>query len=179
MGDSFKLEFDSFYRANYPVLFRTAIRITGNRHTSEDLVDEAFIIYLQKSKEIKIGNPSAYVTQILTNLVGNYLKSQRRKKYELLPLDTAANLIEDTNGLHRPLADILPDSLLPWEREILILRYENRYSHKEIASLLGIKEVACRSRLLRATVHCQELMLENEKKLKSMQRSDDMQKQNK
>lgn len=159
MGDRFSEEFDNFFIANYQRLIRAAFRITGNYHDSEDLVDEAFVIYYQKSRELEIKKPAAYITQILSNLLGNYLKSMRRDKFKLIPLDTMDGSIEDPYTLCRPLADILPTSLLPWEREILILRYENQYSHKEIASILGIKEVSCRSRLLRATVHCRELML--------------------
>lgn len=166
MSDPFSKEFDDFYIAAFPNLFRMAFRITRNHHDAEELVDEAFVIYFQKSGRIKIRKPAAYMTQILTNLLGNYLRSQRQAKYDLLPLDTVVDSIEDPNGLRRPLTDILPDSLLPWEREILILRYEKRLSHKEISAALGLKEVSSRSRLLRATAHCRELMLEDEKNLK-------------
>lgn len=162
MSNPFSEEFDNFYRANFQTLFRTAIRITGNYHDSEELVDEAFVIYCQKSKELKINNPSSYVMGILSNLLGNYLKSQRREKYAFLPLD-AMREIEDPRGLQRPLSDILPDALLSWEREILIFRYEKKYSFKEISEELNLKEVSCRSRLLRAKAHCRQLMLAEEK----------------
>jgi len=45
-------DFDSFYLEYSPKLWRLAYRLTRNRYDSEDLVDEAFLIYLQKSTTI-------------------------------------------------------------------------------------------------------------------------------
>ena len=39
-------DFDSFYLEYSPKLWRLAYRLTRNRYDSEDLVDEAFLIYL-------------------------------------------------------------------------------------------------------------------------------------
>lgn len=141
MSNPFSGEFEIFYKANFQRLLRTAIRITGNYADSEELVDEAFVIYCKKSKELNINHPSAYVMAILSNLLGNYLKSQRREKYVFLPLDEMRE-IEDLHGLQRPLSDILPGALLSWEREILTYRYEKKYSFKEISEKLNLKEVS-------------------------------------
>ena len=51
-------DFDSFYLEYSPKLWRLAYRLTRNRYDSEDLVDEAFLIYLQKSITMVIDNPS-------------------------------------------------------------------------------------------------------------------------
>lgn len=163
MGNPFSWDFDDFYKSNYQRLLYTAFRTTENFHDSEELVDEAFIIYIQKSKEIVIENPSGYILGVLGNLLRNYLKSQRREKWAFIPLHMMNDIMDDEDGLCRSLADILPASLLPWEREILILRYEKKYSFEEIAAELGMKEVSCRSRLCRAKAHCQKLMQEEEK----------------
>lgn len=163
MDNPFSRNFDDFYKSNYRRLLYTAFRTTENFHDSEELVDEAFIIYSQKSKEIVIDNPSGYILGVLGNLLRNYLKSQRREKWSLVPLHMMNDIMDDEDGLFRPLSDILPASLLPWEREILILRYEKKYSFEEIAAELGMKEVSCRSRLCRAKAHCQKLMEDEEK----------------
>lgn len=163
MDSPFSKDFDDFYRSNYRRLLYTAFRTTENYHDSEELVDEAFIIYSQKSKGIVIENPSGYILGVLGNLLRNYLKSQCRGKWSFVPLHMMNDIPEDEDGLHRPLTDMLPASLLPWEQEILVLRYEKKYSFEEIAAELGIKEVSCRSRLCRAKAHCQKLTLEEEK----------------
>lgn len=55
-------DFDSFYLEYSPKLWRLAYRLTRNRYDSEDLVDEAFLIYLQKSTTMVIDNPEAYIS---------------------------------------------------------------------------------------------------------------------
>ena len=50
MGNPFSKDFDEFYLSNYKRLFYTAFRATENYHDSEELVDEAFIIYCQTKK---------------------------------------------------------------------------------------------------------------------------------
>lgn len=70
-------DFDSFYLEYSPKLWRLAYRLTRNRYDSEDLVDEAFLIYLQKSITMVIDNPEAYITRILANLVRNYARLYR------------------------------------------------------------------------------------------------------
>lgn len=56
------------------------------------------------------------------------------------------------------LTDVLPAELLPWEREILLLRYSAGLFFAEIAQRLHIKESSCRSRHLRAKAHLKSLM---------------------
>lgn len=43
-------DFDSFYLEYSLKLWRLAYRLTRNRYDSEDLVDEAFLIYLQNQQ---------------------------------------------------------------------------------------------------------------------------------
>ena len=65
MDHPFSRNFDDFYISNYHRVFYTALRTTQNYHDSEELVDEAFVIYSQKSKETVIENPSGYVMGVL------------------------------------------------------------------------------------------------------------------
>ena len=137
MGDYAQSDFDTLYRDNYNNLLRLAYRSTKDYHESEDLVDEAFVIYLQKSGTVHISNPRAYLIKIMSNLICNYL---RLKMHDNVPL-----------------SDALPKELQLGEREILLMRFEDRLSHAEIAERLHIKEVSCRSRLVRAKAHFAEL----------------------
>ena len=50
--------------------------------------------------------------------------------------------------------EILPRNLTTEERRILILRFEHRLSHREIAEALGISEVACRKQVSRTLQKC-------------------------
>ena len=160
-------DFDRFYLEYSPKLWRLAYRLTRNRYDSEDLVDEAFLIYLQKSTTMVIDNPEAYITRILANLVRNYA---RLSWHNELSIDVLPESTLSTDGVGMRLREVLPKGLSPQEQEILLLRYEERLSYSEIADVLKIKEASCRSRLMRAKAHLLSLY-EKEKILWYMQTS--------
>ena len=54
MGAYAQSDFDTLYRDSYNNLLRLAYRSTKDYHESEDLVDEAFVIYPQKSEIVHI-----------------------------------------------------------------------------------------------------------------------------
>lgn len=83
MGAYAQSDFDTLYRDSYNNLLRLAYRSTKDYHESEDLVDEAFVIYLQKSEIVHINNPRAYLVKIMSNLICNYL---RLKMHDNVPL---------------------------------------------------------------------------------------------
>lgn len=157
MGDYAQNDFDTLYRNRYDYLLRLAYRSTKNYHDSEDLVDEAFVVYLQKSATIHISNPNAYLVKVLSNLICNY---QRLKIHDNIPLSSILENELGVDGLKRGLADALPSGLLPWEREILLMRFEEELPYAEIAERLQLKEVSCRARLVRAKAHFAELRQE-------------------
>lgn len=86
MGAYAQSDFDTLYRDSYNNLLRLAYRSTKDYHESEDLVDEAFVIYLQKSEIVHINNPRAYLVKIMSNLICNYL---RLKMHDNVPLSNA------------------------------------------------------------------------------------------
>lgn len=79
MGAYAQSDFDTLYRDSYNNLLRLAYRSTKDYHESEDLVDEAFVIYLQKSEIVHINNPRAYLVKIMSNLICNYLRLKMRR----------------------------------------------------------------------------------------------------
>lgn len=146
--------FDELFRDKYSKLLRLAYRSTGNYHDSEDLVDEAFVIYIQKVSSVSIENPEAYLVGILSKLICNYKRKQLR---DIGLLEKLTAELQDETATER-LEDLLPAELLQWEKEILVLRFERQLSYAEIAKVLQIKEASCRSRLLRAKAHYAELI---------------------
>ena len=68
MNDPIQSSFDALYLANYKFLFTLAYRLTQNYHDAEDLVEEAFIVYLVKSEDTHVENPRAYMVGILSRL---------------------------------------------------------------------------------------------------------------
>lgn len=70
-----------------------------------------------------------------------------------MPIDVLPESTLSTDGVGMRLREGLPKGLSPQEQEILLLRFEERLSYSEIADVLKIKEVSCRSRLMRAKAH--------------------------
>ena len=59
--------FDKVYESLYPILFRIAYRITGNRTKAEDLCHEAFIKYLQTPKAQELFKAQGFTYLAATN----------------------------------------------------------------------------------------------------------------
>lgn len=58
--------------------------------------------------------------------------------------------------------DLLPSRLPPEDRQVLIWRFDQQLSYREISLRLGISEPGCRSRVSRALERCRRLMKEEE-----------------
>ena len=115
--------FDEVYKRNYTRLSQYAFHIIHDKGDAEDLANEAFLVYYQ-----------------------------RRDLHPTLSLD----ILEETADIQsspEPLEYLLPQGLSPDERDILILKLEKELTYAEIASILGISEVSCRSRFFRAKAH--------------------------
>ena len=123
--------FDEVYKRNYTRLSQYAFHIIHDKGDAEDLADEAFLVYYQHTDEMDIENPDLHPTISLDILE-----------------ETA-----DTRSSPEPLEHLLPQGLSPDERNILILKLEKGLTYAEIAPILGISEVSCRSRFFRAKAH--------------------------
>ncbi len=154
--------FDQLYREHSARLFKQAYYVLRDRELAEDLVSEAFLILLYKQHEPGIQNHpnlAGWLSLTLKNLICDELKSARhRLEIPLISDNTAAYV--DT--YHQPPDELLPKCLLPKEREILILLFEEQLSYEEIAVRLGISVLNCRTRAFRAKKHCKELLSEEE-----------------
>lgn len=145
---------EPLYHNEYERLFKIAYRKTQNRETAQDLVQETFLLAIfHQEKLLKHPKPEAWLILTLRNLIAN---EQRVQSHKNLPLDEAAEIPETAEEV--PLSELLPVQLKPEERDILIWRFEQQISYKEMSERLGISEDACRKRVLRAVNQCRELL---------------------
>ena len=87
MGDYAQNDFDALYRNRYDYLLRLAYRSTKNYHDSEDLVDEAFVVYLQKSatihmemsRNVQSGNTQNLKSMVIQRSFPKWSVAERRK----------------------------------------------------------------------------------------------------
>lgn len=156
----------AFEELAYPLLdsaYRTALRMTGQPASAEDLVQEAYLRAFRGFSQFERGtNFKAWLFRILTNV---FLNDYRRKSREpqstdfseVEPADPATISgqfkAEEVEAIRAHLGDeavraidrLPPDFRLPF----LLSTFEG-FSYKEIASILDIPIGTVMSRLFRA-----------------------------
>jgi RNA polymerase sigma-70 factor (sigma-E family) len=130
-----------FVQTRSPVLLRSAILMTGNRHAGEDLLQSALEkAWLNWSKVARADHPELYVRRIMLN---EYLRGRRRRwqgeiatgeiDERVLIDDLSFQGVEDRAGLQAALAQ-LPRG----QRAVLVLRFFDDLSEAQTADLLGV-----------------------------------------
>jgi RNA polymerase sigma-70 factor (ECF subfamily) len=156
----------AFEALAYPLLdsaYRTALRLTGQPASAEDLVQEAFLRAFRAFNQFERGtNFKAWLFRILTNVFLNDYRRKAREPQttdfaEVEPADPATPggefKVEEVEAIRAHLGDeavkaidrLPPDFRLPF----LLSTFEG-FSYKEIASMLEIPMGTVMSRLFRA-----------------------------
>lgn len=92
----------------------------------------------------------------LYNLIKNGQRLQSRRE---IPLEEAAGLPDRER--ESTLGELLPMRLHDREREILIWRFEQQMSYREMSVRLGVSETVCRIRVSQAVSKCRKLLQEH------------------
>lgn len=157
--------FERVYEEIFPVLFRVAYHITGDRSTAEDLCQEAFIRYFNRTSPLKTMNDAKYwLIRVVKNLSFNYQKRKGRehnaytKAYNEpkpeLPDGEEELLRQETSRLVRDALEKLPQKL----RSPIILKEYGGLSYKEIGKILRITEGNVKVRVFRARTQLQNFL---------------------
>ena len=142
--------FEKLYNKYRYLMLHVAGKILQNHHDAEDAVHEAFIAIIRNIE--KFNDVASPKTRSLVVLI------VERKSIDVLRKKQRENTLEineDILGIEMPapgdhgLADAM--ARLPAHyREVLLMRYDNGLSNRDIASLLGITESGVRKMLGRA-----------------------------
>ncbi|WP_242527390.1 RNA polymerase sigma-70 factor [Ktedonosporobacter rubrisoli] len=147
------------------LLFSIAYRMLGSATDAEDIVQEAFVRWLQASEE-EVKSPRAYLSTVVVHLCIDFQRSAQARRevyvgpYLPEPLGThlRPELIE-TPLLAESLSFaflVLLESLPPLERAVFLLREVFEYNYDEIATIVGKGEANCRQILHRAREHLEQ-----------------------
>ena len=156
----------AFEELAYPLLdsaYRTALRMTGQPASAEDLVQEAFLRAFRAFSQFERGtNFKAWLFRILTNVFLNDYRRKGREPQtsdfsEAEPADPAPETgqfkAEEVEAIRARLGDETSRALdrLPSDFRLpfLLSTFEG-FSYKEIAAILGIPIGTVMSRLFRA-----------------------------
>lgn len=156
-----RTKFEELYLKYRNLMFYIANGILQNQHDAEDAVYQAFLAmlkHLDKISEVESPKTRSYVVIIV-----------ERKAIDILRLKKKVNeveLNEEITGRQIPLPGEggLADAMakLPANyRDVLLLKYDNGFSTKEIAHVLGITDSGVRKLIARAKMAL-KVMLDKE-----------------
>lgn len=139
-----------------PLLITYAYNITGSLEEAKDIVQDAYLQFMQVDEE-KIENKKAYLVRMVINLSINHKNKQQKmlSAYhgEWLPepvaTENADALVNRKDVLSYSLM-VLLEKLDPKQRAVFILKEAYDYDHAEIADVLGITVEYSRKILSRA-----------------------------
>ena len=153
------------FTSTRPLLFSIAYRMTGSVTDAEDLVQDAFVRWLEAA-DTEVRAPRAYLATIVTRLAINQLQSARSQRETYVgpwlpePLVTEhapdpSEPIELAESLSMAFLLML-ERLSPTERAVLLLHDVFDFDYEEIARIIDKSEVNCRQLLTRAKKHIGE-----------------------
>ncbi|HEY0902883.1 MAG TPA: SigE family RNA polymerase sigma factor [Marmoricola sp.] len=145
--------YEEYAAAAWPALYRSSYLLTGNHADAEDLAQQTLLqAYRSWAKVSRADQPAAYVRRMQTNLFISQRRPQGRRM-ELLtdapPEPRPASRSGQTAGPEDRMV-LWPHiaSLPPQQRAVIVLRYYEQLSEREIADALG-----CSTGNVKSTAH--------------------------
>lgn len=148
-GDENKQRFAALYETYRGLMFYVANKLLQNTHDAEDAVHQAFISLAEnfsKIDEIECPQTRTYVVLIVERKAIDILRKRNRQSE--VSINEAVHGIEIPLPGDHGLADAM--ALPGHSHEILLLRYYNGYTTKEIAAAFGVSYAATKKQLTRA-----------------------------
>ena len=138
-----------------PRLLRVAYRMLGSVADAEDMVQEAFLRWLDVDHRT-IHEPEAFLRRVVTRLCLDHLKSawKRRQTYvgPWLPEPVVEAEEDEIDDITLPLMMAL-ERLSPLERAAFLLHDVFGVGFEEVAETIGREPAACRQLARRARTH--------------------------
>jgi RNA polymerase sigma-70 factor (sigma-E family) len=131
-------DFDELFAAAWPRLLRTTYGVTQDAQLAEDVLQAAFVkTYASWARVSRANDPFAYVRKIAVNTaLAQHRKAYRRRETTFASLPDRAS----------PAGPVVDDevwaaigALPPRQRAVVVLRYYEDLSEREIAAVLGIR----------------------------------------
>ena len=162
-------EVEDIFQEHYRLVYRTAYSVTGSAHEAEDVLQTVFLQLLRRGVPPGLRrNPKAYLYRAAVNQALNAVRAQRRRAEVFDPAtleraldvpgyvstgDSASAAEEPQKRLVKALATLSHRAV-----EMVILRYEQKYSEGEIAALFGTSRSVVAVTLWRARARLRKLL---------------------
>lgn len=154
------LEFEEFFRAEYPNLVRGLFLLTADRGEAEELAQEAMARACARWDRVAgMDSPGGYVYRTAVNLNRKRLRHLAIRARRLLSLGQEAHAPPAAEARVELAAAL--ESLRPLLREAFMLVEWFGLSMEEAGTILGVKAVSVRSRVHRARAELRRALRED------------------
>jgi RNA polymerase sigma-70 factor (ECF subfamily) len=148
------------YDAQAPRVFRLAFRLTGDDDLAKELTQETFVrAFAQLDRFRGEAALSTWLHRVTLSVVSNAMRKVKRFREREADLDEASTIAMPSREADVDLKDKLTqaiDELPEIYRATLVMHDVEGYTHEEIASVLGVAEGTCKSRLSVARAQLRE-----------------------
>ena len=145
-------EFRTFYDSTARSVWAFLVRLTGERHRADDLLQETYYRFLRVSKRFDSdAHRRNYLFRIAANLAHEERRRPRYQNASTAELESAPSRINSAEQLAQRI-DLTRTlgRLNTREQTLLWLAYVEGASHQEIADTLGVKTASLKVLLYRA-----------------------------
>lgn len=156
--------FNSLYDAHADAIFRFCLFKIGDRETAKDLTQDVFVkVFKHLTSGGEIENEKAFLYAVAKNIVIDFWRKKKSVNEGSLPegfMNSVPALSNTEILAEYQIFLSLLDKLSPTDREVIILRYVEDVSSKDMAELLGERENTILVRISRATEKLRDLVKE-------------------
>lgn len=145
-----KAKFERIYNRYRNLMYHVAYKVLSNHYDAEDAVHQAFVAiirHLEKIGDIDCPETRSFIVLITERKAIDLIRTSHSEK--VIPLNENLIGIEIPAPGDHGLGDALA-KLPAHYREVLLLRFDNGYSTKELAQMLGMTESGVRKLIGRA-----------------------------
>jgi RNA polymerase sigma-70 factor (sigma-E family) len=128
-------EFTRWARARQPHLLRASLLLTGDRHRAEDLVQEALVKVAMRWSRLRSTSPDAYARTVMYH---DHVSWWRQRRREVLTAYVADVPVGSEQPERRLLLLAALRGLTPRQRAVVVLRYYEDLTERQVAEVLGV-----------------------------------------
>ena len=143
--------FQVFYQRTAPGLRSYIRRSAGSADAADDILQDAFLRFLRVAPDgLEPSQQKAYLYKIASSLlVDHWRRSNREQRWDWKTFVGKQTTAETPLDLRHDLSEVFR-TLKPQQRSLLWLAYVEEFEHREIASMLGLRENSIKVLLFRA-----------------------------
>lgn len=148
---------ERIYNRHKNSMYTYCCYLTGDRELSEDIVQQTFVKLIECRRNLQTGaGIKGWLFVCARNLALNHLKKRSGQRRPVLAENITGAQV-DMNAEAKLFIDNILGKLTQDERELILLREQQRFSIREISEMMGISDQTARVRLYRVRRKMQQI----------------------